>query len=29
LLIPVGYLAPDAQVPDIRKMPLAEGMEVV
>jgi len=29
LLIPVGYPAPDAQVPDITKKPLAEGMEVV
>lgn len=29
LLIPVGYPAADAQVPDIRKMPLAEGMQVV
>jgi iodotyrosine deiodinase len=29
LLIPVGYPAKDARVPDIRKMPLAEGMQVV
>jgi len=29
LLIPVGYPAADAQVPDIRKMPLAEGIVVV
>lgn len=29
LLIPVGYPAADARVPDIRKKPLAEGMQVV
>lgn len=28
LLIPVGFPAADAQVPDIRKMPVAEGMLV-
>ncbi len=29
LLIPVGYPAPDAKVPDIRKKPLSDVMNVL